>query len=336
MSGRSVSKREYASRVGQYINRAKTAARVGYDLYKEYQKYKSRNPAPRRRYRTRYRRLSGYINRGLRLHTVNRRKKLTWMGVGAANDRCVVKNDCINIAGVNSRVQFQMLNASFGLGDLSTRDLVYTQSGFSDDDNSVVQLSESVVYTLKNQGDMGCYLTLYTVRLTRDIVSTMDSGSLNNMIATGFSESGGSNSNDQELGVSLYQNNKTKHWIKIIKTQSCYLQPAETKRISLASKKIKRIHFGYKKESEISQRRGALYVIAAVSGIPLHDITFTTTQFATSAPSLDVWCTKKLKFRIPDGNYVPSFSTSTNITAPANAAVGAVEEDIEIDVEEKT
>lgn len=223
-----------------------------------------------------------------------------------------------------NKQRFSVLSSADGLFAKNMYDQIYTTEGFTDSDRDVVITHQKMVHRLKNQTDMPIEISLYYTKLKRDFNSNFGT-LLGSTISDGFANIGAANSQDQEMGVSYYMNEKFKFFFKILSVKKLTLQPGQIRNITQTSAKIFKRNFQYKEETSINALKGQHMIFYAANGVPVHDST-TSTNIGLSNGIVDVFQTCKYTYRVPNASELHAADIQTGFTAPA-APVGFVEED---------
>lgn len=255
---------------------------------------------------------------------------ITRCGVGSKQDQYTILRRSTNLAAQANNKSFYFVTSSVGLRDIDTFNQIYTNEALTDDDQGIVILNEKCEVVFKLQSDMAAQVTVHTVMFRRDWNSNYGTFA-DNVLNDGFQKVGLANSKHQELGTTLFMNNRFCHTMKVLRSRKLFLDPGKTTKVSMQTSKPKWMSYAYKAESTTNQLKGSIVFLFEIQGVPTHDST-TAANVGTSAPVIDVYLTKTCKYRVPDTKAQNVYQSAT-VTNPA-APVGFVDEDLKEDVEE--
>lgn len=226
----------------------------------------------------------------------------------------------------NTKTWHILTDYTLGLHEIGTLDDIYTKEAFTDADQHVVILNQKVKVRVKNQSDMGCYITMYEIKLKTDWASsalgTIGSSALNN----GFLKVGLAQNSEQPCGVELYQNPTFFRYFRILKRRKIYLAPGQVTTYVLQSLNIHKRSFVYKHETALTDLKGSVFLMSECEGVPVHDST-TASEIGTSTVSCDYWLTKNTTYKTPNSGTI-TVDHDYNSTLPQIGAIGFVDGDI--------
>jgi hypothetical protein len=185
------------------------------------------------------------------------------------------------------------LNSKNALDDIFAENATLT----GDADHTVVMSYQRCDYFMKNQTDIPIYVTAYECQMRRDWNSGYGSFE-SEVFAEGFNTVGLANSANQQIGVSLFENTKFTHWVKISKQKTFVMQPAVARKYSMVDSNIYKRNFKYKDEATTNVLKGTKWLVLKLHGTPVHS-SGTVTQVGISKISLDVVVSRTTKFHIP-------------------------------------
>jgi hypothetical protein len=271
-----------------------------------------------------YRRRSYRPKRKYRKCTYNR------LSVGDKVTKYISRTVGTRISTSNDKKTWAFATLNLGLHDESTLNDIYTKEAFTNEEQRVVITGQYFNMRIKNQSDMGCYITLYQCQLKTNW-NVAGLGSLQgSTIDAGFQAVGLANNSEQENSVRLSMNHIFFNYWRILKKRRIYLAPQQVINHSMNSSFIHMRNFHYKLESA-TYLQGAKYVLWECEGVPTHDQT-TAGDVGLSSVSCDVWITKNTSYKVPAPGSV-TVDHNVETTLPVTP-VGFVNEDLAEDAQE--
>lgn len=298
-------------------------------------KYFAKKRAVMRNRRPSYKSVFGYKKFGRRISRVQTRKyRAMKLGVGTHSDRYQVTRSSGAIIGVANKIHFEFAPTNVGLRDIETLDNIYTNEGFSDVDTKIVMMSEKVSCVMKMQSDMGGIVTIHKLQ-ARNLFTSGFGGLSANIIDEGFSGIGLASSEDQEHGTTIFMNNRLTKYFKVLNSTTLFLKAGEVRKYTMTNNRMQVMDFEYRNEPTFTQKRGTVLLLVEIAGVPVHDngAGAGAESVGTSAPVLDFYTTKTVKYRIPDRSGERSYNANVSVTVPVGP-IGFVDGDIVEQAEE--
>lgn len=199
------------------------------------------------------------------------------------------------------------------MNDLATLNRIFVSKGYTNSERGVIITRQRVIALMKNQSDVGLYVTVHRVRVRNHV------NNLGSHITAGWADKfAAGSSTTQEMHTELYMNDLLLKYAQPIGKETHLLQPAQTKKLVYIDKAIRRKTYHYKEFTEtVTDSKGTIITIIELHGVPTHDGT-TSSNIGTTSGVLDIFVTKQTHYIESDPlSNVAIVGETDNITDPA-------------------